>query len=1469
MATKKEIIKQAQSSYATTKQKGLQQISKIKNTKEKEAKKAALNKKLDQIHAVADNARGFKTYTVTAPTKSGYAQKPIEPKDNYAYQNLKPAKLPVNTSAKLPVNTLSKQSTLRFGVNPALTKQEKATAAERNKQKLVQETKNSPVARGIAGYVAGFSPIKAEFAPEVQKNLKGSTAFKVGEIAGIGTQFALPYAGVGKGVVSTTTKVLPRALPMLSKVGTKGIQKVLPVIGEEAAKKFGTRAAESLVKDIAIGLPLNVNQAYNKDNLRGKEAAKSIGLNTALDIGVGGALEIAPILLKSGKKVKNKGDFDQLSKGEKKEVEEEIRKADFYSTPGGSAMKKPYAGLLPSPNKNTVSPMQQETDKFTKWRKENFGGAFGKMSKEDNEALLDLYHEMTGIDFRQNIRNIDAVKNGKETPFTITKAEQVLPISKKISQSPIPENMLPKNSIKGESIKTPLPQNPMKSSQKPSLPILNKGTDTPIKQQRVKAYQGDFDRGMLDKADKEYKDFIEDMTHGEATGGTGIENFAQNISSKNVGRFNDTQRNADYAFKNDKEGREWFKQVFEDNFYKSKGENARNVKDKLDVIYKDVVKGRGIKKGSKESAAVQWIGEGQKQIVDGNNTQTKAYTLQDLKEEFNYKMPNGKMAWQNIAETNVIMRGMYDDFLNRINNSLRKIYPNVEQEVTKMESKKIGKSLEERKTIDAEIDRYITGKRLRPRQDYYHHFTELQNGFFNNLDTIINGATNIDPRLIGVTEFTKPNSKWTGMLQHRSKNAGYTADAVGGMLNYIPQAEYKINIEPNIPVLRNIVKDLKESTADSRNANSFIETLMQTANELAGKQNPLDRAVLNIVGDEKGRKVLNSLSTVSNRIRANAVVGNANTVLAQFFNMPNVAGYAKNPIDIVNGMVTATKAMMGNSEAKAILEKSDFLRERYLDRSMRRFDDGILNNLNNFLSWTMEVGDKAVSDSAFITFYNQAIKNGLPEEQAILKADEFTRKSVAGRGIGEIPLSQKAKVTKLIAPFQVEVRNAVNVLKDLGYKKDISGIMGLFATTFAMNTALEATTGRRIGLDPIYLILETVREAQNEDKPKGEVATNALTRLGGDILTNYPGGSYVAELGANALGLDDYAMKRIFGQSDPSRFGTGNIALQTLGAPIGQALRGQNIDLLKPAMSVLPKFGGKQIERGIRGLQDMAAIPRETLRLPSIKNKGELNLEKQPYPASVSPSGNIRFPINPSAKNYIIAPTLGTWATKEGKDYIEQSSGTGQMSNDAIDILDIPKRKLNKINQERQRVSEITGNEKVFMSPVKNTITRNDQKYNLRTKEYFEYQKMVAEESYKNTSKLLGSKEYENMNQIDKAKAIQKINEEAKHNAQNSILLKRGAIDELEDLSDKQKEKYYKYAEDAGINKKIFSTTVIGASKIKSDPLPNGKSKENASKKKKAYINEMNPNATREQLKILYEAAGVSQSIGHYRKRFD
>ena len=207
-----------------------------------------------------------------------------------------------------------------------------ASQQEKIRNKTYEDFNDTPT-KALAGYLEGVLPVSTNknYHPAIQANKEDFTenmAYQGGQMGGIASQFALGYLGAGGAAVSGAKSIAPKLIGGLEKTGSKLVAK-LPGIGAEAAERFGKSATESLIKDITIGLPLNINQAVNKEELRGTDALKSIGLNTGLDLVLGGILEAAPYILKSGKKIASRADFNKLDVEEKLEVIKEVSKSEI------------------------------------------------------------------------------------------------------------------------------------------------------------------------------------------------------------------------------------------------------------------------------------------------------------------------------------------------------------------------------------------------------------------------------------------------------------------------------------------------------------------------------------------------------------------------------------------------------------------------------------------------------------------------------------------------------------------------------------------------------------------------------------------------------------------------------------------------------------------------------------------------------------------------------------------------------------------------------------------------------------------------------------------------------------------------------------------------------------------------------------------------------------------------------------
>ena len=783
------------------------------------------------------------------------------------------------------------------------------------------------------------------------------------------------------------------------------------------------------------------------------------------------------------------------------------------------------------------------------------------------------------------------------------------------------------------------------------------------------------DPATLDKV----KLLLEDENAGFGNGVHTSFELAAGLGNKGVSYSKDLGRNLDAAAGKDKSVRQWLRDTIEKPFYAAKKAYAQGVVRQMNG-YKKAMDELGIKAGSKESKAVMWYGEGRRKVKGG---EYQDYTLTDLKRDF----PEN---WENIQKADAVNRKMYDDYVESINAALEKIYPHpmedalrkrdriaanldyYERLLAKAETPEDRQRLQttvtltrgQLQTLQSEIDSgdVLRNKRLTPRADYYRHAQEIKQGF-GQLAQILSTRSDIDTGLVGVSDFTKPKSKWAGFMQQRTGSMNYSEDSVAAMVDYIKGAEYKINIDPVIADNRSVVKGLVEQTKNTRNANKFIEWLTEWTNDLAGKTNMIDRPFQKMLD----RTPMKALRWLNNRVKANAVVGNLNSAVSQFFNLPNATAYIKNPKDWTVGAGIYVQSLFGKGKAADAMAQSGFLTERYaMDKAEAQFDEGILKTPEKLANWMLTFGDEQAARLIWSSAYSRAVRQagkGNSSIDPISYADDITRRCVAGRGVGEVPIVQKSEIVKLIAPFQVEVNNAWQLLKERVKEKDALGILFVFLTSWLMNNVSEALTGNRVAYDPIDAIADGVKNAQDEAEQDGrstgfgDYAVSIGGRLAGETLSAMPFGSQIS---SNFLGLDNavgYNAEKLFGDSDPTRYGVGTVGASAVVKPLVQLATAEdktNVDLVSPALNVLLPWGGKQASRTLGAAQDMGHLPQGPFGLPMLG-------ERETVPGSYSASGALRFPIDTSDPlNVVSGYAFGSYGTKEGKEY--QQNGANPYS---------------------------------------------------------------------------------------------------------------------------------------------------------------------------------------------------------------
>lgn len=465
----------------------------------------------------------------------------------------------------------------------------------------------------------------------------------------------------------------------------------------------------------------------------------------------------------------------------------------------------------------------------------------------------------------------------------------------------------------------------------------------------------------------------------------------------------------------------------------------------------------------------------------------------------------------------------------------------------------------------------------------------------------------IDPGLENVSEFTKPNAIWQSFKQKRGMGE-FKEDAVGGFLDYLKAASYSKNIDPEIKNIRTFRQELVDSgRTDINNTIGYLDAF---ANDLAGKTGKLDRAAIDYVGRGK----LNKVTAVNRRVKTNAVVGNISSVLSQSLNLPNGVAYAKQ--HSITGAKRYSKTLANRMNGKVKddpINQSSFLKERTLDKNFRKFDEKLIQQPKKFASWLLEKGDQISTEYIWSSMYEKGLAEKVKDP--IRYADQWTRKAVAGRGIGEVPLHQKNKVTQILMPFTIEVGNALKVQKDLFKGKDVGGLVTLYLASHFMNKGLTEVRGFGGNFDPIGAMEDALTE---EDLTTIE----RFGRIAGEVISAFPSGSYAAsylypEYGFDVGGKEMPTRKKFFGENDPTRYGTGTILRKAAENPM---------------TSFLTPFGGKQIQKSKEGLE-------------SYYQEGVYNKD----------GDRLQFPVEQNKENLLKSLLFGKYSTDESKEYYENS----------------------------------------------------------------------------------------------------------------------------------------------------------------------------------------------------------------------
>lgn len=699
----------------------------------------------------------------------------------------------------------------------------------------------------------------------------------------------------------------------------------------------------------------------------------------------------------------------------------------------------------------------------------------------------------------------------------------------------------------------------------------------------------------------------------------------------------------------------------------------------------DIMDETGIYEGSAESAAAQYL-------MEGFTEDDAPYTLKDAMEQF----PD---SWEKIDKAAKELRKMYDEQFKELENVRKEIYGEYDaeydlrlakarekannakkaaEEIKRKLSEKADPRLEamlnraeaEANKLQRQYDQMVKDKgsgdsirRQMPlyRRNYAHHIRN-KGGFFSQLRDALSDGTKvtkkdgsevllekgkIPTKLSGISNTAKPLSRFSSIFMRQTGTKNYTPDAIGGMADYINKSAEVFGYDPYIEELRLIANDVR-AEADGSEMSKLVNFIDNYANGIAGKTQSLDRGVR----DLSDSKWMRAFRVINEAVKKNAIVGNLPTALVQFANLPNGLGVIthfggkESVVDIARGM-TQYLTDIGKD---GLTESSPFMNARYFDIDTRK-GNVLSRNARAFSKFLLETGDHEAAKMIWNVAYQQALRKG--EVNPVMYADDLTRRAIAGREIGELPIAMENQFLKLVNPFQVETNNAYQTFKGLYRDKDIASMLAIIIGSWLMNGLYEAVIGRR----PLPDVIDTALDGwdENKDEDIGTRLFNTGVRIGGEVISATPTGSLVFGM----TGINENAKKAMFGDSDPTRYGTGNIGVSALTSAVSDVFKAVNKKDPRYAMNAASDLffnyvtpgGGRQIQRSIEGLQSEGILPQYVSEYEDGKAVGGEFVNEPRY---YTPSGKVGFVNDPNdIFDVITAGTFGRWATKAGKEYLE------------------------------------------------------------------------------------------------------------------------------------------------------------------------------------------------------------------------
>lgn len=272
-------------------------------------------------------------------------------------------------------------------------------------------------------------------------------------------------------------------------------------------------------------------------------------------------------------------------------------------------------------------------------------------------------------------------------------------------------------------------------------------------------------------------------------------------------------------------------------------------------------------------------------------------------------------------------------------------------------------------------------------------------------------------------------------------------DAVTGFQTYVRQAERKMALQPHVNELRATAESIKDTYPN------LAKEYINRADFIAGKQEPLDAAIQNIIGPD----AFKAFTEASNRMKANLIQGNPHVPVSQMFVIPSIA--ADLPI---RDSMAATVKLVGNKEFRDFLiQSSPTLQLRLEAQSAQAINEGkvagLLSKPSNFVDTSTLLYSLAGKTL-------QLVREGVPLAEAVKQAEQFaslTQATLSKLNTAPLLRSQTAQAT---LPFMNQVLSQARFVGTQLFKnKSLAGKAATAAKLGGTGLAIATATNLLLG----------------------------------------------------------------------------------------------------------------------------------------------------------------------------------------------------------------------------------------------------------------------------------------------------------------------------------------------------------------------------------------------------------------------